>query len=108
VYGTPMPATYAPSRPTSGLAIASLVCGLAGLILSWLFVPILASVAAVITGHMALGQTRRNPALAGRGMAFAGLILGYLVLAFVVLSIAVSLISVLFFGAFSLPFLFNS
>lgn len=108
VYGAPMPAAYAQPRPTSGLAVTSLVCGLAGLLLSWLFVPMLASVAAVITGHLALGQTKKNPGIGGRGMAFAGLILGYVVIAFLVLGLASMLISVVFLGAFSLPFMFNS
>lgn len=108
-YGTsPAYAGYAAPRPSSGLAITSLVCGLAGLILSWLVFPVLASIAAVITGHMALGQTKDNPALGGRGLAIAGLILGYVVVAAILLMIVMSLIGVLFFGAFTLPFLFSS
>lgn len=53
---------------TSGLAIASLVCGVLGL-----------NLAAIITGHMARKRIRRSRgALAGGGLALAGLILGYL------------------------------
>ncbi|WP_309102684.1 DUF4190 domain-containing protein [Microbacterium sp.] len=99
---------YAQPRPTSGLAITALVCGLAGLILSWLIFPVLASVAAVITGHMALGQTKKDPALGGRGMALAGLILGYAVVGIILLMIVLSLVSMVIFGAFTLPFLFSS
>lgn len=70
---------YHPAAPisTSGLAIASMVCGIAGYLTCY-FVGIL-SIPAVICGHMALGQINRSPVpLAGRGMAIAGLILGYL------------------------------
>jgi len=102
--GYPVPAP----RPTSGLAITSLVCGIAGLVLFWAVVPMLASIVAVVTGHMALGQTKRNPALGGRGMAFAGLIMGYVVVALLVFTIVSTVIGALFFGAFTLPFLFAS
>lgn len=57
-------------KPTSGLAITSLVCGL-------LWFCGLGSVMAVIFGHIALGQTRRGER-AGGGLAIAGLVLGYL------------------------------
>ncbi len=60
--------------PTSGLAIASLVCGILGLT-TCLLVP---GIPAVICGHMALSQIDKSPApVAGRGMALAGLITGY-------------------------------
>lgn len=114
----PQQAGYAPyvtpgypapgARPTSGLAITSLVCGIAGLVLFWAVVPMLASIVAVITGHMALGQTKRNPALGGRGMAFGGLIMGYVVVALLAFTIVSTIIGALFFGAFTLPFLFSS
>lgn len=103
----PYPVYPAP-RPTSGLAITSLVCGIVSFLFSWLFLPALASIAAVITGHMALKKTKNDPTVGGRGMAFAGLILGYVVLGIGVLTIAISLISLLAFGAFTLPFLYNS
>ncbi|MFD5215012.1 DUF4190 domain-containing protein [Microbacterium sp. NPDC058345] len=97
---------YAQPRPTSGLAVASLVCGLAGLVLSWLVFPILASVAAVITGHMALKQTGQRPDLAGRGLAIAGLILGYVGVGFLVLAMAGGLLALLTTGVALLPFFF--
>jgi hypothetical protein len=108
-YGAYTAPAYAavPARPTSALAITSLICGLAGIVLFWAVVPLLASIAAVITGHMALGQTKRDPGIGGRGMAIAGLILGYVVVgvgAFVLVS---TIISFLFLGAFSLPFVFS-
>ncbi|WP_168429344.1 DUF4190 domain-containing protein [Microbacterium sp. K24] len=106
-YATPGYPVPAP-RPTSGLAITSLVCGIAGLVLFWAVVPMLASIVAVVTGHMALRQTKRNPALGGRGMAFAGLITGYVVVALLAFTIVSTVIGALFFGAFTLPFLFSS
>lgn len=57
-------------KPTSGLAIASLVCGL-------LYFCGLGSLLAVIFGHIGLGQTRRGDRTGG-GLAIAGLVLGYL------------------------------
>jgi hypothetical protein len=95
-------------RPISGLAITSLICGIAGVVLFWALVPMLASIAAVITGHMALRQTKRNPSLGGRGMAFAGLITGYVVVALLVFTIVSTIVGFLFLGAFTLPFLYSS
>ncbi|MFK3678982.1 DUF4190 domain-containing protein [Microbacterium sp. NPDC090218] len=95
-------------RPTSTLAITSLICGLAGIVLFWAVIPLLASIAAVITGHMALGQTKRDPGIGGRGLAITGLILGYVVVGiggFVLIS---TIISFVFLGAFSLPFVFSN
>lgn len=54
------------------LSIASMVCGIASVIMGWILLP---QIAAIITGHMAL---KREPG--GRGMAIAGLVLGYLCL----------------------------
>jgi hypothetical protein len=74
---SPMPAAYPvlPStKPTSGLAIASLICGVIGL-LSCMLIP---GIPAVICGHMAMKRT--DPVTGnqnGRGMAIAGLVTGY-------------------------------
>jgi len=76
------PATYSPTPyhaapPTSGLAIASLVCGIVGLVACMMF-PGVVSIAAVICGHLALSRIRNSPVpVAGRGMAVAGLATGY-------------------------------
>jgi len=69
--------------PTSGLAIASLICGILGF-----FCMFLPGIAAVICGHMALTQIA-NPAsgVSGRGIAIVGLVLGYLSLAFLALMV---------------------
>lgn len=58
---------------TSGLAIASFICGL----LTLFAFPYL-GIAAAICGHIALGQIRSSGGFVeGRGFAIAGLILGY-------------------------------
>ena len=79
-------------RDTSSLAIVSLVFGLLG----WSFLPMLGSLVAIITGHLARGEIRREPArLQGDGLAIAGLVLGY---AAVLMAILAIMIFVLFFG----------
>lgn len=84
VYGPPgTPVYYGPtSGPmigrTSGLAIASMVCGISGILLAFCIFGI-AGIPAVICGHMALHAIEKSPyPLAGRGMAIAGLVMGYL------------------------------
>ena len=63
---------------TSGLAIASMVCGILGLVLSCMFLGIL-GIPAVVCGHMAMHQINNSRnMIVGRGMALTGLICGYL------------------------------
>jgi hypothetical protein len=76
-YGQPgspygQPAYYGIHAEPKTLSIASMVCGIASVIMGWLLLP---QIAAIITGHLAL---KREPA--GRGMSIAGLVLGYLCL----------------------------
>jgi len=74
----------APLRQTSTTAIVSLVCGLLG----WTLLPFIASVVAIVTGHMARAEIRRNPsAVEGDGLAVAGLVLGYTMLAVAVAAV---------------------
>lgn len=81
-----------PPRRTSSLAVVSLVAGLLG----WTLAPWLGSIIAIITGHMARAEIRREPAaVEGDGLAVAGLALGW---AMVVLSVMIVLAFVLFFG----------
>lgn len=63
---------HAPGPPTSGLAIAALVCGVLGF-----FTAGLASIPAVICGHLAWGDTSSGRQ-AGHGLAVAGLVTGYI------------------------------
>lgn len=74
--GTPRQAVVAYSQPLNPLAVVSGVAA----ILSWLVCPIVAAIAAVVTGHIALVKIRRNRE-GGRGWALTGVILGYLNLA---------------------------
>lgn len=81
---------------TNGLAVASLICSIAGLVLGWfLTLFTLASIAGIITGHIALSQIKRT-GVAGRGMAVTGLVLGYLAVAGIVL---LWLLMLLYFGS---------
>jgi hypothetical protein len=86
---------------TSSLAIVSLVSGIA----SWLVLPVLGALVAVITGHMARKEIRASEGrLTGMDMANAGMILGYVHLALSIVGIC--LVVLLFAGL--LAFLFNS
>lgn len=81
-----------PPRQTSALAITSLISG----ILGWTLVPWIGSLVAIITGHMARGEIRRQPErFEGDGLALAGLILGYVMLA---LSLVGIIVVIAFFG----------
>ena len=81
-----------PSRQTSGLAVVSRVMG----ICSWTILPILGSLVAIITGHMARTEIRRRPLeLEGDGLAVAGLILGWTNVVVAILAIGTLLV---FFG----------
>ncbi|MBA3486773.1 MAG: DUF4190 domain-containing protein [Lysobacter sp.] len=65
-------------RPTSTTAVVSLISGLLG----WTLLPLVGSVVAIVTGHIARSEIRRNPeTLQGDGLAVAGLILGYAAIA---------------------------
>lgn len=76
--GAPLP----PMKQTSGLAIASLVCGILGFLTCGL-----TGIAAIVTGHIAMSSIKRgNGTLEGKGMALAGLITGYF--SFIIIGVA--------------------
>lgn len=79
----PPAATRPAARRTNPLAVISLVAGLCGFSL----VPLLGSIVAVITGHLALAQIQRSGE-EGSSLARAGLWLGYIAMALVVLAVA--------------------
>ncbi len=79
-------APFAAGGKTSGLAIASLVCGI------FTFICGLGAIPAVICGHLALSRIKAGRAAGGRGMAIAGLIMGYL-------GILLTVVVVAFYGA---------
>lgn len=80
-----------PAGRINGVAVASLVCGLAQFLL-WFFLLVPGFVAALlglVLGVVALGQVRRSGE-AGRGLALTGILLGGLgVLAGVVVAILI-------------------
>jgi hypothetical protein len=79
----PRPPEVAPAAKTNGLAIASLACGLA----QFGFGP-LATILAIVFGHVARGQIRRT-GQQGAGLALAGLVLGWAALILGVILIGV-------------------
>jgi hypothetical protein len=81
-----------PVKTTSTLAIISLVAG----ILGWTLLPLLGSVGAIITGHMARGEIRKSAGtIDGDGLAIAGLVLGW---GSVIVAILSVVLVVVFFG----------
>lgn len=76
-YPAPTPMRFVAARPTSGLAVASMVLGIVGVLGGWCLLGV-PCVLAVILGHFALPATRGGE-VGGRGMAVAGLVLGYVV-----------------------------
>lgn len=88
------PASYAVAQPTNTLAIISLVAGIG----SYVVVPVIGAVVAIVTGHMARGQIRRTGE-GGGGLALAGLVLGYIHLVLVAILIAIVVIVAVVAGA---------
>jgi len=67
-----------PQPKTSALALWSLVLGILGLVLLLVCIGPLFAIPGVICGHMAYSRIKHSSgALAGQGMALAGLITGY-------------------------------
>ena len=94
-FAEPAPASPSATRTTSSLAVVSLVSGIMG----WTLMPVLGSVVAVVTGHLARAEIRANPGrIEGDGMALAGLVLGWVSIALGVLTLAGIALAVLFFG----------
>lgn len=80
-YGVP---AYGAVRPTNGMAIASLVVSIAGLVVCC-GAP---SIIGAILGHVAKGQIKRNNEQ-GDGLALAGIIVGWIAFGvFVVIALA--------------------
>jgi hypothetical protein len=70
-------------RRTSGAAIASLVLGIAGLVVF----PLLPSILAIVFGGRARDEMRADAAVSGEGLATAGVILGWIGVAFCALAL---------------------
>lgn len=70
--------------PTSGMAITSLILGIAGLTV----VPAIGSVLALILGYMARRDIRQRPTeTTGEGLAKAGIVLGWIGIVLAVLAV---------------------
>jgi hypothetical protein len=69
----------------SVLAIVSLITGILGLpfFFCWIFGGPL-DLVAIITGHLAVSEIKKNPARTGKGLALTGLVCGYLSLVLLV------------------------
>src|SRR5215472_16145661 len=65
-------APFGAQRPTNGMAIAALICGVCQV-----FFWFLTGIPAIVLGHLARRQIRQTGE-AGDGMALAGMILGYI------------------------------
>lgn len=71
-YGQAPGYAYRPSQPTNTMAIISLIAGIAGLTIF----PFIASIVAVVTGHMARKEISRTGEQGG-GLATGGLVTGW-------------------------------
>ena len=78
-------------RRTCGLAVASLVLGIVGLV--FFCISILPGLPAVVCGHLALSKIKRSGnTLYGRGMAIAGLCMGYIAILFTVIAMSIGFV----------------
>lgn len=84
---------------TSSLAVVSLIFG----ILAYMFLPGIGALVAVICGHAARSEIRREPpgSIEGDGLALAGLILGWIQLALVVIALGIVILFLIGAIAFS-------
>lgn len=107
VYQVPAVPTSAPyvvgpvssTAQTSNLAVVALILG----IVSWIFLPLLAAIGAVITGHMGRREIRESGGrLSGEGLATAGIVLGYLNIALaVIVFVALCILPLIFVAGVS-------
>jgi hypothetical protein len=80
------------AQQTSTLAIISLVAGIA----SWLIVPVIGAIVAIITGNKAKKEIAAGAgSLGGEGLAKAGVILGWANLAVFLLSVCAVVVLIL-------------
>ncbi|MCE0484012.1 MAG: GYF domain-containing protein [Methylacidiphilales bacterium] len=88
VTGVPVVAASPSTIRTSGFAIGALISGIlaffsgcpALLCGPFVFLGLIASVLAIILGHLALSEIKKNPFTEGRGVALVGLAAGYVTL----------------------------
>lgn len=82
----PPPLTYTRTPgPSQNLAMASMIVGLSGVLLSWCFGPV-PGIVALVLGLVALSQIKKSPEkYTGKGMAIAGIVIGAVNIAFYIL-----------------------
>jgi type IV pilus assembly protein PilA len=84
------PLPTAPQQ-NSSMALASMICGIIGVVL----IPVVVSIPAIILGHLSLSEIKRSAGrIGGRGMAIAGLVLGYLGVAFLPIILIIAAIAI--------------
>ena len=89
-----------PAAPTNSMALTSMIAGIIG----WTVAPLLGSLVAIITGHIAKKELKeRLGRETGDGMATAGLVMGYLQLIPSVLCICI--VGIMFAMGMSIPIL---
>jgi len=95
-YGTPNGNPYASAgtSPAQGLSLASMILGIVGVFLSWVFVGFLAALAAVIMGHLA---QRRQPQ--AKPYWLTGIITGYVGIAITLLMVLLVVVPLIFLFA---------
>lgn len=94
----------APQQQSNGLAIASLVCGIIALLLSWIpFVNLLAFVLGLVAVGTGIGGIRRarTPGVGQKGLAVGGLVTGIIALLLSLLIIVLFIVG--FAGAWNDP-----
>ena len=80
-----------PEAPTEGKALGSLISGILGLTIF----PIVASIVAVVLGHLGLSEIKKSAGrMKGEGMAIAGLVMGYLGIAIIPIILIIAAIAI--------------
>lgn len=96
-YPQPMMHPMIAAPRNSGLALASMICGIVSLVGMCCYLGVPCGIAAVICGHMANAEIKRAAGVVeGKGMATAGLITGYIAIgvsALMIIAIIVSAVS---------------
>jgi hypothetical protein len=75
------PAVVVPQRKTEQLAVLSLIFSILGLCGFCCGFFLMAAIAGIVCGHVALSRIKANPQLEGHGLAMAGLVIGYVAVA---------------------------
>lgn len=87
----PHPAYAQPTARRQGMAVASMVLGIFGVLIGWIpvvgwFIGFVLALLAIVLGATAIGNANKRPAeFGGKGMAVTGLVLGIVTLAIAVL-----------------------